>query len=156
MRAAACGYHADRQASIAQSATPSMDDIFVARVMTTDLSTVTPDTLVEDAARTMLAEEIGSVVVADEDGVAGILTTTDFVRIVAEREPKDQTPVSAYMSTDVVTADAQDTINDAADVMLENGFHHLPVVDDEEGVVGIVTTTDLTGYLSHVQTPSPS
>lgn len=133
-----------------------MDDIFVARVMTTDLNTVTPDTLVEEAAETMLAEDIGSVVVADGDGLAGILTTTDFVRIVAERRPKDETPVSAYMSTDVVTADAQDSITDAADVMLDNGFHHLPVVDDAEGVVGIVTTTDLAAYLSHVQTPTPS
>jgi CBS domain-containing protein len=32
----------------------------------------------------------------------------------------------------------------------------MPVVDGEEGVIGIVTTTDLAAYLSHVQTPSPS
>lgn len=133
-----------------------MDDIFVARLMSTDLNTVTPDTLVEEAAQRMLAEEIGSVVVADDGELAGILTTTDFVRIVAERKPKDRTPVSAYMSTDVVTVGPQDTINEAADVMLENGFHHLPVVADEEGVIGIVTTTDLAAYLSHVQTPTPS
>lgn len=133
-----------------------MDDIFVARVMSPDVDTVAPDTLVEEAAERMLAEDNGSVVVAEDDQLVGILTTTDFVRIVAERKPKDETPVSAYMSTDVVTVDPQDSINDAADVMLENGFHHLPVVADEEGVVGIVTTTDLAAYLSHVQTPTPS
>ncbi len=133
-----------------------MDDIFVARVMSPDVDTVAPDTLVEEAAERMLAEDNGSVVVAEDDQLVGILTTTDFVRIVAERKPKDETPVSAYMSTDVVTVDPQDSINDAADVMLENGFHHLPVVAEEEGVVGIVTTTDLAAYLSHVQTPTPS
>lgn len=133
-----------------------MDDMFVARVMCSDLTTVAPDSLVEDTARLMLDRGIGSVVVVDGDGrLEGILTTTDFVRIVAEREPKDRTPVSAYMTTDVVTVGAQVPIEDAADVMIENGVHHLPVVDDAAGVIGIVTTTDLTAYLSHVQTPSP-
>lgn len=133
-----------------------MDDIFVARLMTSDLHTVAPDTLVEDAARVMLGNGIGSVVVVDDDRqLQGILTSTDFVRIVAERKPKDETAVSAYMTEDVVTAGAQDSIRDAADAMMEHGFHHLPVVDEGE-VIGILTTTDLTGYLSHLQTPSPS
>ena len=133
-----------------------MDDIFVARLMSSDLHTVTPETLVEDAARVMLENGIGSVVVVDDDRqLEGILTSTDFLRIVAERKPKHETPVSAYMTEDVVTAGAQDSIRDAADAMMERDFHHLPVVDEGE-VIGILTTTDLAGYLSHVQTPSPS
>jgi CBS domain-containing protein len=134
-----------------------MDDIFVARLMSTDLTTVSPDALVEEAATVMLEECIGSVVAVDDDGyLEGILTTTDFVQIVAECKPKDETPVSQYLTTDVVTAGAQDSIRDVADAMTEHGFHHMPVVDGEEGVIGIVTTTDLAAYLSHVQTPSPS
>jgi CBS domain-containing protein len=133
-----------------------MEDVFVARLMSTTLYTVSPETLVEDAAGKMLENEIGSVVVVDDAGaIEGILTTTDFVQIVAERKPKDQTPVSAYMSTDVVTVGAQDDVRDVADVLVEHGFHHLPVVDDEEGPIGMVTTTDLAGYLSHVKKPSP-
>lgn len=133
-----------------------MDDIFVARLMTDDPYTVTPDTLVEDAAGAMLDRGIGSVIVVDDDDeLEGILTKTDFVQIVAERRPKDQTPVSAYMTTDVVTAGAQDSVTDVADVMIEEGFHHVPVVDDAEGVIGIVTSTDLTAYVSQLRTPSP-
>ncbi|WP_254525121.1 CBS domain-containing protein [Natrinema caseinilyticum] len=134
-----------------------MEDIFVARVMSTTVHTVTPDTLVETAAQVMLDKGIGSVVVVDDDNrLEGILTTTDFVRIVSERQPKDQTPVSTYMSTDVITTSAQDRIRDAADTMVDHDFHHIPVVDDEEGVIGMVTTSDLAGYLSRVQAPSPS
>ncbi len=129
-----------------------MQDIFAARVMSTDLRTVSPDTLVEEAAGEMLANEIGSlVVVDDEEHLEGILTTTDFVRIVAERHPKAETPVSAYMSTDVTTASAQEPIQAVADAMLDGGFHHVPVVDDTERLIGMVTTTDLAAYLSHVQ-----
>ncbi|QLK27507.1 CBS domain-containing protein [Natrinema zhouii] len=133
-----------------------MDDIFVARVMSSAVQTVAPDTLVEDAANTMLDNGIGSVVVVDDENqLEGILTTTDFVRIVAERQPKDQTPVSEYMTTDIVTTTAQDSIRDAADVIVERGFHHLPVVDEDEGVIGMVTTSDLAGYISRVKSPSP-
>ncbi|MGQ3411192.1 CBS domain-containing protein [Natrinema sp. LN54] len=133
-----------------------MEDIFVARVMSSSLHTVTPDTLVEDAAQEMLANEIGSVIVVDDDNrLEGILTTTDFVEIVAEQKPKDQTPVSTYMSADVVTVTAQDSIRDAADTMVERGFHHIPVIDEDEGVIGMVTTSDLAGYISRVQSPSP-
>ncbi len=133
-----------------------MEDIFVARVMSTAVHTVSPDTLVEDAAGEMLDNGIGSVVVVDDDNrLEGILTTTDFVRIVAERKPKDRTPVSTYMSTDVVTVGAQDSVRDAADAMVERGFHHLPVVDEDEGVIGMITTSDLAGYVSRVQSPDP-
>lgn len=134
-----------------------MDDIFVARLMSADVQSVTADTLVETAAEAMLEDGIGSLVVVDDAGqVEGILTTTDFVGIVAESQPKAETTVERYMSTDVVTVGAQTSIRDAADTMIEHGFHHLPVVDDGEGVVGMLTTTDLAAYLSHVQTPSPS
>jgi CBS domain-containing protein len=129
-----------------------MDDIFVARLMTSDLETVSPDTLVEDAAGVMMDNGIGSVLVVNPDnGLEGILTSTDFVQIVAERKPKDRTPVSEYMSTDVVSTTAQTPIEEAADLMLEQGVHHLPVVDDEEGVIGIITTTDLTTYIARLQ-----
>ncbi|RBI59451.1 histidine kinase [halophilic archaeon] len=134
-----------------------MDDIFVGRLMSTTLYTVSPKTLVEEAAQTMLTNNISSVLVADSDNqLEGILTTTDFVRIVSERRPKEKTPVDTYMTTDVITATAQDSIRDAADNMLDQGCHHLPVVDDTEGVIGMLSTTDIAAYLSRVQTPSPA
>ena len=132
-----------------------MQDIFAARLMTTDLHTVTPETLVEDAANEMLENEIGSVVVVDESNQpVGILTTTDFVRIVAERKPKDETPVSAYMSENVLTGSAQDSIREVADRLVTYGIHHLPIVDETEGLIGMVTTTDLAAYLADVEAPA--
>jgi CBS domain-containing protein len=130
------------------------DDIFVARLMSTPVETITADTLVEDAADVLLDNDIGSLVVVDDDGqLQGILTTTDFVDIVAKSQPKAQTTVERYMSTDVITAEAGDSISDVADTMLDRGFHHMPVVDEDEGVIGMITTKDMAAYLSHVKTP---
>ncbi|ACV48170.1 MULTISPECIES: CBS domain-containing protein [Halomicrobium] len=134
-----------------------MDDIFVGRLMTSDPVTVSPDTLVEDAAQLMIDESIGSLIVTDDDNdIRGILTSTDFVEIVKESDPKAQTTVERYMSTDVLTTTAQEQIQAVADLMLEAGIHHVPVVDETEGVIGIISTTDLTAYVSTVQTPSPA
>ncbi|MFB6250552.1 MAG: CBS domain-containing protein [Halobellus sp.] len=128
-----------------------MDDIFVARVMSSPVQTVTPDTLVEDAAEKLLEEEIGSVVVVDDGHLVGILTNTDFVQIVAERQPKDRTPVSEHMSDTAVTTTAQIPIAQVAESMIEHGIHHVPVVDEEGAVIGMVTTTDLASYVSDLQ-----
>lgn len=126
-----------------------MEDVFIARVMSSAVTTVREDTTVEEAATLMLEEGIGSLVVVDgDDELAGILTTTDFVRIVAERQPKDESTVGEFMATDVETASAQDLVTDAARRLVEHGIHHLPVVDDDDHVIGIVTTTDLTAYVS--------
>ena len=127
-----------------------MDDIFVARVMSSPVHTVSPDTLVEEAAQRMLDEEIGSVVVVEDGRLVGILTNTDFVKIVAERKPKDRTPVSEYMSDTAVTTTAQVPIAQVAESMIEHGIHHVPVVDDDGAVIGMVTTTDLASYVSHL------
>ncbi|MFB6171638.1 MAG: CBS domain-containing protein [Haloarculaceae archaeon] len=134
-----------------------MEDIFVGRVMSTNTHTVAPDTLVADAADEMRDNDVGSVMVVDgENELCGILTATDFVHIVAESQPKAETTVERYMTTDVVTTTVQTPIRHAADAMMEHGFHHLPVVDDREGVVGMLSTADLTAYLSHARLPSPS
>ncbi|MFW5922635.1 MAG: CBS domain-containing protein [Halodesulfurarchaeum sp.] len=134
-----------------------MEDVFVARLMTSDLITADPDTFVEDAAHTLLDNQIGSIVVSDTDGeLQGILTNTDFIRIVAESKPKAKTTVERYMTKDVITVGAQDHIQVAADKMIEENISHLPVTDEDGIVIGIITKTDLTAYLSEVEKPTPA
>jgi CBS domain-containing protein len=133
-----------------------MQDIFVARLMSPDVVTVTSSTPVEEAATILMDEQIGSLVVVDgANRLQGILTSTDFVEIVSESQPKAETTVQKYMTEQVVTLGPQDLIRDAADKMITYGIHHLPVVDEDEGVIGMLSTTDLTAYLSDVEQPSP-
>jgi len=134
-----------------------MTDIFVGRLMSSPVETVSPEASAQRAARAMVENGIGSVIVTDGTGhAAGILTSTDFVRLGADGTSASEVPVSEYMSTELVTTTANAPIEEAAGIMIEEGFHHLPVVDETEGVIGIVTTTDLTAYLSRAETPSPS
>lgn len=131
-----------------------IDDVFVAQLMSTNLHTVGPDTLVADAAAVLLDHDISSALVVEDDRLVGILTTTDFVDIVAKSQPKSQTTVERYMTPDPITADAQDPVPAVAATMIERGFHHVPVVDGDTPI-GMITTSDLAAYVSGTD-PLPS
>ena len=124
-----------------------IDDVFVAQLMSTNLHTVGPDTLVADAAAVLLDHDISSALVVEDGRLVGILTTTDFVDIVAKSQPKSQTTVERYMTPDPITADAQDPVPAVAATMIERGFHHVPVVDGDTPI-GMITTSDLAAYVS--------
>ncbi|WP_251341367.1 CBS domain-containing protein [Haloplanus halophilus] len=133
-----------------------MEDVFVGSLMSAPVHTVSADATLREAARVLIEHDVGSVVVVDAEGrLDGILTVTDFVRVVAGggRHGPDA-PVSAVMSTDVVTTGADVPVAGAADAMVESGHYHLPVVDGET-VIGIVAAADLAAYVSTVRAPSP-
>lgn len=116
-----------------------------AELMTTPVLTVAMDDDAAAVARAMRDREIKSVVATDEDcQAAGILTSTDYVALAAAEDPPAETPVGEYMTTTVVTAAPADPIEAVAARMREHDISHVPVVDDEGQVVGILTATDLT------------
>lgn len=124
----------------------------VSRLMTADLFTVSAETSIEDAADTLLENEIGSLMVVDEDNqLTGILTSTDYVEMVSSGDTVSDGTVGEYMTTDIVTIDPDTSIRDAAATMISDGIQHLPVENDEEGVVGMLSATDLTTHLSYLE-----
>ncbi len=124
-------------------------DIPVDRLMSSDLVTVTPETPIEEAGEMLIEHGVGSLMVVDDD-LVGIVTSTDFVDIVTSGTSMDESTVADYMSADVVTVDIDDSIRDAAATMISTDIEHLPVEDDG-GVVGMLSTTDLTAHLAYLE-----
>jgi CBS domain-containing protein len=122
----------------------------VTELMSTNIRTVTPGTTITEAAETLVEEGIGSLVVVDEtDQPVGMFTTTDLARAVSVGDPATETTVEEYMTEDFYTLDARNGARDAAAKMIGRGVHHLPVVDDDGAVIGMVSTMDITSYLSY-------
>lgn len=118
--------------------------------MTEETTTATPDEAAIDVARRMMDAEIKSVVVVDDDGrPTGILTSTDYVQMTADGIDPHGTTVGEFLSTELVTARADEEVGTVAGRMLSKGVSHLPVVDADGRLAGIVTTTDLTGHLAY-------
>ena len=115
----------------------------VSDVMTTDVETVRPDQMARDAARFMLQADTGSIPVTDGDRLVGMITDRDIaVRGVALGYGPD-TPVSELMTSGVISAHAEEHIEDAARKMGDAQVRRLPVIDNEQRLVGIVSLGDL-------------
>jgi len=101
-----------------------------------------PDTTVLEAAVAMEGSDLGSLAVVEGLALVGLVTERDIRRSVAEGISTD-TPVSALMSGDPDTFDPDLDVWDAAAWIAESGYRHLPVVDDDGTLLGVVSVRDL-------------
>ncbi len=109
-----------------------------------DVVTISPDRPVKEAASYMYSSGVGGVVVVSPEGVViGIFTERDLTRVVSQGIPYD-TPIGSVMTRSPVTIRADEPISKAIELMTEKNVRHLPVVDDNGRVVGIITTRDVT------------
>lgn len=111
-------------------------------LMTSDLVTVAPEDTIGEAAHKMVERGIGSAVVSDFGRLVGILTERDLLRAVAARTHSSEARVREWMTPDPVTGGRDMPAADAAQVMLDSGFRHLPVVENDRAI-GIVSVRDV-------------
>ncbi len=106
-----------------------------------EVASVGLDTSVEEAIRTMLECRVGAVAVIDENRrVAGIFTERDVLRRVAlNGRPPAETPVRDVMTTPVEMGTLDTTPGQALATMIEFHYRHLPVVDDDGQLLGILS-----------------
>jgi CBS domain-containing protein len=106
--------------------------------------TVGPDATVLAAIEKMVEVGVGAVVVVDGDELVGIFTERDVMRrVVVKQLPPDTTKVSDVMSSPVEVAHKDTNPSEALSIMDSNHFRHLPIVDDEERVQGMLSIRHL-------------
>ena len=114
----------------------------VSDVMTPNPRTVQLTDTIEDAARIMRDEDTGAVPVIEDDRVVGMVTDRDIViRAVADGD--FEATIDDIVTDDVVCATPEMSTAEAAELMSEHQIRRLPVVDDAERLVGIVSIGDI-------------
>ena len=111
-------------------------------VMSRDVITIEPFDTIGHAAEKMVAEGVSAIVVSDGGRLIGIVTERDLTRAVAGRVHSSEARVREWMTADPLTLGPDATPEDAAKIMLDNGFRHVPIVDDGRAV-GIVSIRDV-------------
>ena len=105
---------------------------------------VSPTATVRDASKTMAEANVGCTAVMDADRLIGILTERDLVRSVLAKDlDADQVLVSDVMTTDIVSGKPNDDLGSAARQMRRHHIRHLPVVDRDDTLLGILSIRDL-------------
>jgi CBS domain-containing protein len=116
-------------------------------VMTKDLVYCLPDETVANVAQLMKKEDIGPVLIVDNEEnktLVGIVTDRDLaLKVVGEgRDPKN-TRVEDVMTVKVVTSRAGDSVENAMKAMAQYQLRRIPVVDDRNRLVGIISQADV-------------
>ena len=92
----------------------------------------------------MRAAEVSSVAVVEDSKLVGIFTIRDFARGIAEDRLKvEETRVGDAMTPDAIRTDGRTSIGTATKIMLQHHIHHLPIVNDQGEVRGMVSLHDL-------------
>ncbi|MEO8379384.1 MAG: CBS domain-containing protein [Acidobacteriota bacterium] len=112
--------------------------------MTRDPVTCDPATPLRLVATIMLDHDCAAIPVVSSGEVVGIVTDRDIAcRAVARGWNAAELPASAVMSAPLVAIHPDETLDEATQVMMENHVHHLPVIDDEGRLLGIIAQSDL-------------
>lgn len=119
----------------------------VADIMTPAALTDSPDDTLAEASAKMWQQQTGSLLVMDGDRLGGIVTERDIMRTVAEGKDPKAVSLRDAMTTDVVTITPDTALTEAAQVMFDKWFRHLPVVTGAGEVVGIISLRDLLGMV---------
>jgi len=108
-----------------------------------DVITASPDASVTALARTMLDEELGDLVIAENNRPVGIVTDRDIALAVARYDDFAERTAEDVMTPDPVTIHQDATAVDLPATMAEGQVRRIPVVDDDGLLVGIATLDDV-------------
>ena len=102
---------------------------------------------IKNAANMMNEARIGSIIITKDDTPVGILTERDFVTKIAAKEIPLSTPLSKVMTKPLLVIGPNQTVWEAAEIMKNMEIHRV-AVQDENKIIGMVTTTDLVKIIS--------
>jgi CBS domain-containing protein len=119
-------------------------DFKVIDAMTRNPIKVSPETTIQECAKILKENNIGSSLVMEGQELVGIVTYHDIVcKAVVDGIDVKNTPVSDILCTNVTTIKPNVNLFDAISTMAQLNIRHLPVVDDKEGFMGFLTSKDV-------------
>jgi CBS domain-containing protein len=116
----------------------------LAEVMRTDFITVAPEDTLGESAQKLVDAKTGAAVVIDFGRLIGIISERDLLKAMAGRVHTSDARVREWMTEDPIVASPDTPVEEAAQIMLDNNFRHLPVVEGDR-VVGVASLRRLVG-----------
>ncbi|HEU4942081.1 MAG TPA: CBS domain-containing protein [Gaiellaceae bacterium] len=125
----------------------------IRELMTENPRAVDADKPVSEAAKLMRDEDVGLTPIVEGDRLVGTLTDRDIaIRVVAEGRDPESTTVSEVASSELVTIDPDQSLDEALRLMAQHQVRRLPVVEEDGRLVGIVAQADVARHGDDRQT----
>jgi CBS domain-containing protein len=117
-----------------------------------NVASIHPDASVFQAAVLMDEQKIGALLVMEDGSMVGIFSERDILRrVVAQGRDAATTLVRDVMTAEVACCRLHTTLEEASGVMKNRRIRHLPVVDDNDGLLGLISIGDLNAYQNNAQ-----
>jgi CBS domain-containing protein len=117
-----------------------------------DVLTIDGSATVLDAVKAMVEGNVGALLVTETGRLAGIVTERDYMRrVTLEGRDERTTPVREIMSAPFAYVGPDASIDECMAIMTERRFRHLPVLENERELVGIVSIGDVVKFQSQEQ-----
>jgi len=120
-------------------------ELKVETVMTRNPITVSPETKMNVALELFRGSRISGAPVVSQEKIIGIISIEDLIRSLQNNDL--DSPVSKYMSTDILTIRGTDPVIEALKLFVNTNYGRLPVLDPDEKLVGILTKGNITSGL---------
>lgn len=114
--------------------------------MTKDVVTLSPDTTLGEARELLLKKRIHHLPVVDGRRLVGMVTSWDIFKLGLSAEEYKGMKARDIMTTKVATLDPDQHLGAVADLLTRHLFHAVPIVNDHNELLGIVTSTDIIRY----------
>jgi CBS domain-containing protein len=116
-----------------------------------DVFTIAPEATVFEALEMMAKHNIGALLVMTGDEIKGIVSERDCIRKVdVQGKHARDTRVSEIMTSDVITVDANQPLEDCMSLMIDKNIRHLPVCEGKE-LLGVLSVRDVLKEVIEVQ-----
>ena len=122
---------------------PAELSLKVKDVMSSPPIVVSDDASIEQAAKTMWEEKVGSVLVVNRGKLSGIVTERDVLFAIARSMAVEEVPVAKIMSRNVIVVDEEELVVSAIQRMRQANIKHLPVIKAGGKPIGIISLRDL-------------
>jgi CBS domain-containing protein len=126
----------------------SLSEDAVTAIKHTPMATLPPDVSVEEAMREMVRLDVAYMLIAEGQNLLGVFSERDVLnKIAGQFEKVKKLPVRAFMSPDPVVVYETESPAKALNVMAVGGFRHVPIVNIDDKLVGVLGPRRVTSYL---------
>lgn|SRR3989338_5907322 len=125
----------------------------ISEIMTKDLTLISAETSVLDAAKCMKESNCGILPIGDKEHVSGVVTDRDIVmQAVVSEEDLAHTPVKQIMTDKIYFCNEDDPVNKALQTMNENNVRRVLVLDENKDLTGILSLMDIISRVENKDT----
>jgi CBS domain-containing protein len=123
-----------------------MDEVYVSEVMTKDITACSPETAIKDVINILSRNRRSSLVIIENNEPVGIITERDLVAIMEDMLNDvvcNHLSIDKFMTSPTITIESHMTLKEAVKISINKNIRHLPVVDKDNKLIGLLTQPNM-------------